>query len=80
MAKRRDQSYTTPAVRTVRASVSFPEDQYVEIERIALNLRVSLAWVVREAVQTYLVNRQPLLNGEDANTATMTSTNEAGNG
>ena len=80
MAKRRDQSDTTPAVRTVRASVSFPENQYVEIERIALNLRVSLAWVVRDAVQTYLVNRQPLLNGEDANTATMTSTNEAGNG
>ena len=80
MAKRRDQSDTTSAVRTVRASVSFPENQYVEIERIALNLRVSLAWVVRDAVQTYLVNRQPLLNGEDANTATMTSTNEAGNG
>jgi len=42
----------------VRASVSFPEDQYVELERIALDQRVSLAWVVRDAVQSYLVTRQ----------------------
>lgn len=61
MANRRIQSYTTPAENTVRASVSFPEDQYVELERIAQQHRVSLAWVVREAVQTYLVTRGPLL-------------------
>jgi metal-responsive CopG/Arc/MetJ family transcriptional regulator len=47
----------------VRASVSFPEDQYVELERIAQSQRVSLAWVVREAVQSYLVTRWPLLEG-----------------
>jgi len=58
MANRRVQSYTAPAERTVRASVSFPEDQYVELERIALDQRVSLAWVVRDAVQSYLVTRQ----------------------
>lgn len=66
MANRRVQSYTAPAERTVRASVSFPEDQYAELERIALDQRVSLAWVVREAVQTYLVERWPLLESEDA--------------
>jgi hypothetical protein len=44
--------------------VSFPEDQYAELERIAQDQRVSLAWVVREAVQTYLVQRWPLLEGE----------------
>jgi metal-responsive CopG/Arc/MetJ family transcriptional regulator len=66
MANRRIQSYTAPAERTVRASVSFPEDQYAELERIALDQRVSLAWVVREAVQTYLVERWPLLESEDA--------------
>lgn len=59
MANRRIQSYTSPAERTVRASVSFPEDQYAELEQIALAQRVSLAWVVREAVQTYLVQRGP---------------------
>jgi metal-responsive CopG/Arc/MetJ family transcriptional regulator len=66
MANRRVQSYTAPAERTVRASVSFPEDQYAELERIALDQRVSLAWVVREAVQNYLVTRWPRLEGEDA--------------
>jgi metal-responsive CopG/Arc/MetJ family transcriptional regulator len=59
MANRRIQSYTAPAERTVRASVSFPEDQYAELEQIALAQRVSLAWVVREAVQSYLVQRLP---------------------
>lgn len=68
MANRRIQSYTAPAERTVRASVSFPEDQYAELERIALDQRVSLAWVVREAVQSYLVKRWPLLESQDATT------------
>jgi metal-responsive CopG/Arc/MetJ family transcriptional regulator len=65
MANRRVQSFTLPAERTVRASVSFPEDQYAELERIAQSQRVSLAWVVREAVQSYLVTRWPLLEGAD---------------
>lgn len=60
MANRRVRSYTAPAERTVRASVSLPEDQYSELERIAAQQRVSVAWVVREAVQTYLVARWPL--------------------
>lgn len=68
MANRRIQSYTAPAERTVRASVSFPEDQYAELERIAFDQRVSLAWVVREAVQNYLVTRWPPLEGDAAKT------------
>jgi metal-responsive CopG/Arc/MetJ family transcriptional regulator len=75
MANRRVQSYTAPAERTVRASVSFPEDQYAEIERIARERRVSLAWVVREAVQTYLVQRWPLLEGEAATNANESESN-----
>jgi metal-responsive CopG/Arc/MetJ family transcriptional regulator len=51
-----------PAERTVRASISFPEDEYAELERIAQHQRVSLAWVVREAVHSYLVARWPLLD------------------
>lgn len=50
--------------KTVRASVSFPEEQYAEIERIARRQRVSLAWVVRDAVQEYLTSRWPLLEAE----------------
>lgn len=68
MANRRVLSYTAPAERTVRASVSFPEDQYAELERIALDQRVSLAWVVRDAVQTYLVKRSLLSDGEASKT------------
>lgn len=62
MANRKIQSYSTPAENTVRISVSFPEDQYAELELIAQQQRVSLAWVVREAVQSYLVTRWPLLD------------------
>lgn len=60
MANRRVQSLSAaPAECTVRASVSFPEDQYAELERIAVEQRVSLSWVVRDAVQSYLVTRMP---------------------
>ena len=65
MTKKRARKSLPPAERTVRASVSFPEDQYIELERIAKNQRVSLAWVVREAVQTYLVQRWPLLEQQN---------------
>jgi metal-responsive CopG/Arc/MetJ family transcriptional regulator len=61
MTSRRNSAISTPTERAVRASVSFPEDQYAELESIARQHRVSLAWVVREAVQTYLVSRQPPL-------------------
>lgn len=61
MANRRVSSFTAPAERTVRASVSFPEDQYVQLELIAQQQHVSIAWVVREAVQSYLLQRWPLL-------------------
>jgi hypothetical protein len=47
--------------RTVRASISFPEQQYLVLERIAAEHRVSLAWVVRDAINGYLQARWPLL-------------------
>lgn len=77
MANRRVRSYTAPAERTVRASVSFPEDQYSELERIADQQRVSLAWVVREAVQTYLVTRWPLLEQAEGSHTNKTNAKEA---
>ena len=40
--------------RKPRVSVTFPPDHYAAIERIAREKRVSIAWVVREAVQQYL--------------------------
>jgi metal-responsive CopG/Arc/MetJ family transcriptional regulator len=39
----------------MRASVSFPAEVYTELERIALAKKVSLAWVVRDAAERYVV-------------------------
>lgn len=43
-----------------RASVSFDQDDYAELKGIAESKRVSIAWVVREAVAKYLSDRTPL--------------------
>jgi hypothetical protein len=47
-------------LNTVRASVSFPAADYAELERIASRKRVSVAWVVRDAVSKYLTMDAPL--------------------
>jgi len=39
---------------TIRSSISFPQGVYTSLEKIAAYKKVSLAWVVREAVETYL--------------------------
>ena len=39
---------------TIRSSISFPRNVYSSLEEIALVRRVSLAWVVRDAVEIYL--------------------------
>ena len=56
--------------RTVRASISFPEQQYQVLEKIAAENKVSLAWVVRDAIDIYLKSKWPLLTqGCDAKDA-----------
>jgi hypothetical protein len=47
--------------RSVRASISFPEQQYLVLEKIAADNKVSLAWVVRDAIDGYLKAKWPLL-------------------
>jgi metal-responsive CopG/Arc/MetJ family transcriptional regulator len=48
-----------------RASVSFPESVYVELEELAEAKRASVAWVVREAAAKYIAGeRAPLNKGE----------------
>lgn len=44
----------------VRTSVSFDQDDYAELKYIAETKRVSIAWVVREAVADYLSDRARL--------------------
>jgi predicted house-cleaning NTP pyrophosphatase (Maf/HAM1 superfamily) len=57
MAKKADGSQ-----RSVRSTVSIPEDQYIQLQRIAEKKRVSLAWVVREAIEQYLIAESPLFH------------------
>ena len=42
------------AKETVRASISFNSEDYEQLERLATAKKVSLAWVVREAVSHYI--------------------------
>ena len=49
----------------VRVSVSLDPGDYADIKNIARNGRVSVAWVVREAVTRYLDSRTPLLPRSD---------------
>ena len=44
----------------VRASISFPPEVYENLETIAKQKKVSLAWVVRDATEQYLAEKWPL--------------------
>jgi len=48
------------AASTTRASVSFPNEVYEELERLAAAKKVSVAWVVREAAERYVAEQWPL--------------------
>lgn len=47
-----------PEAETVRASISFPAGDYAELERLAATMKVSLAWVVRQAIEEYLAKQR----------------------
>lgn len=51
--KKRD----TPMPRT---SVSFPPEVYKTLEDLAARKKVSIGWIVREAVDKYLADQWPL--------------------
>ena len=46
--------------KSIRVSVSFDVADYAAIKRIAKRKRVSTAWVVRDAVASYLGSQVPL--------------------
>ena len=48
------------SITRVRVTISFPPDMYGTLEQIARDKKVSMAWVVREAVDTYLGEKWPL--------------------
>ena len=43
---------------SIRASITFPADHYQVLEEIAKKKKVSLAWVVRDAVESYLTRER----------------------
>jgi len=45
-----------------RLSVSLTEDQHAELIEIAKKNKVSVAWVVREAIERLLRDEQPLFH------------------
>lgn len=50
-----------PDAKTTRASVSFPNDLYETLEKIAKEKKVSVAWIVRDAAERYVNEQWPLL-------------------
>lgn len=54
----------TQSTAQVRATISFPPVIYKNLEDIAKEKKVSLAWVVREAVDGYLSEKWPLFKGQ----------------
>ena len=56
MKKQRSQRRSLKAQRkaAIRASITFPPDLYNNLEELALQKKVSLAWVVREAADKYV--------------------------
>lgn len=44
-----------------RASITFPPELYKTIEDLAKKKKVSIAWVVRDAVEKYVAEQWPLL-------------------
>lgn len=46
----------------VRASISFPSNLYGALSDLAKQKKVSLAWVVRDAAETYVANQGSLMH------------------
>ena len=49
---------------SVRASISFPPDIYGRLEQLASQKKVSLAWVVRDAVERYVDEHEEQMEQE----------------
>ena len=62
-AKRKEKPTPTEG-SSVRATISFPSELYQTLEDIAREKKVSLAWVVRDAVEQYIADKWPLFKGK----------------
>jgi metal-responsive CopG/Arc/MetJ family transcriptional regulator len=48
-----------------RISVTFPPDLYRNLEQMAKQKKVSVAWVVRDAAEKYVADQWPLFKGQE---------------
>lgn len=46
--------------KMIRTTVSIPAEDHAELEQIAEDKKVSVAWVVRDAIERYLTAKRPL--------------------
>ena len=58
MRSKKTNSIKSQNVSAVRASISFPDDLYEQLEAVAREKKVSLAWVVRDAVERYVAEKE----------------------
>lgn len=49
-------------LKTIRTSVSFPHELYETLELLAKEKKVSVAWIVRDATEKYVVDQCPLFS------------------
>lgn len=50
-----------------RTSVSFPPEVYKTLENLAIKKKVSIGWVVRDAVEKYVADQWPLFSNLKGN-------------
>jgi predicted transcriptional regulator len=62
MASKRKDARGKPSGTQPRASITFPPDIYQTLEDLAREKKVSIAWVVRDAVEQYIAAKTPLFN------------------
>jgi hypothetical protein len=65
VAGRKRRTERPPDATSIRASISFSSEVYSSLDEIAKQKKVSLAWVVREAVDRYLAEKWPLFVKKD---------------
>jgi len=52
----------TPKIKpSLRSTVSFPAELYHTLEQMAMQKKVSVAWIVRDAAEKYVADQWPLL-------------------
>lgn len=57
MHENKSRKDTRKVARQPRASITFPPKLYRALENLAKEKKVSLAWVVREAAETYVAGQ-----------------------